>query len=588
MSRTRERKPLYARAALWVPIGILVVLIGIIVCGLLVAKQAFAVRDSLNKAIPLVSQVQDQVTSGDLDGARESAKKLEKHTAAAREDAGGFLWDIGENVPVLGNNLVAVRTTAEVADDLAAHVVTPLSGLSLDMLKPVDGAIDVTAITDVGDTVSSALKTVESSQKTLAGLDRNGVIDQVTSGLDQIEPKLADAAELLTGAKQATDVLPGVLGADGPRNYLMLFQNNAESRGTGGNPASLLLVNVTDGKISIADQASSRDFDNGGDELITDIDKETLKLYGDKIGRYMMDMTLTPDFPTTARIAQAWWATYSDTKIDGVMSMDPVALSYLLTATGPVTLPTGDELTAENAVPLLLNEVYFRYTDPDVQDAFFAAAASSIFDAVTGGDLDVKTLITQLTKVVDEGRLLYWSSDDAENTLLEGTRAAGALPDSNDDDTVAGVYINDTTGSKMDYYMDVAISATQKCEADAVTTATTVTLKNNVDPAKADDLPGYIQGPYYKHGRIATDVVLYAPVGATFSDITVNGKAVKPNYSGTHLGRNAVKISVTTDPGKKTEIAYTLNGEAESQAGPLEFWHTPMVRETPQEVARCD
>lgn len=40
-----------------------------------------------------------------------------------------------------------------------------------------------------------------------------------------------------------------MLGADGPKNYLLLFQNNAEVRSLGGNPASLMLLRVEDGRL---------------------------------------------------------------------------------------------------------------------------------------------------------------------------------------------------------------------------------------------------------------------------------------------------------------------------------------------------
>ncbi|MDV3208776.1 MAG: aconitate hydratase AcnA, partial [Rhodococcus ruber] len=49
---------------------------------------------------------------------------------------------------------------------------------------------------------------------------------------------------------------------------------------------------------------------------------------------------------------------------------DPVALSYLLRGTGPVALPDGTVLTARNAVPLLLNDIYGRLPDTTQQDAF--------------------------------------------------------------------------------------------------------------------------------------------------------------------------------------------------------------------------
>lgn len=49
------------------------------------------------------------------------------------------------------------------------------------------------------------------------------------------------------------------------------------------------------------------------------------------------------------------------TEIDGVISFDPVGLSYLLAGTGPVTLSTGDELRSDNVVSLPLSEVSSRY-----------------------------------------------------------------------------------------------------------------------------------------------------------------------------------------------------------------------------------
>mgnify|MGYP006151624567 CR=1 FL=1 len=39
----------------------------------------------------------------------------------------------------------------------------------------------------------------------------------------------------------------------------------------------------------------------------------------------------------------------------------------------------GRTLTAENAVPLLLSDVYAQLPDPEQQDVFFSAAARSVF-----------------------------------------------------------------------------------------------------------------------------------------------------------------------------------------------------------------
>ena len=73
-----------------------------------------------------------------------------------------------------------------------------------------------------------------------------------------------------------------------------------------------------------------------------------------------------------------------------VVSIDPIALSRLLQVTGPVTLPDGEQLTSENVVSKLLNEAYFRYPEGGAEsDAYFATAASAVFERIMSLDYDV-------------------------------------------------------------------------------------------------------------------------------------------------------------------------------------------------------
>lgn len=50
---------------------------------------------------------------------------------------------------------------------------------------------------------------------------------------------------------------------------------------------------------------------------------------------------MTPGFPSTAKTARATWLDVYGGKVDGVIFLDPVALSYLLEVSGPVTLTKG-------------------------------------------------------------------------------------------------------------------------------------------------------------------------------------------------------------------------------------------------------
>ena len=66
------------------------------------------------------------------------------------------------------------------------------------------------------------------------------------------------------------------------------------------------------------------------------MDAEQQQIYSTRLGKYMQDVNLTPDFPTAAATAQAMWERKTGQRVDGVISMDPVALGYVLDATGPV------------------------------------------------------------------------------------------------------------------------------------------------------------------------------------------------------------------------------------------------------------
>ena len=386
------RRPLFRSYRFWIPVGVVLVLLVVAGIAAVIGKQvydrAMSAKGSLEQAMPLASKAADQVVAGDSEGAKATAAQLAKLTADAREQTSGDLWKGLEWVPVAGPNLQAVRTAAAVTDDLVTDALTPATALSLDALKPKDGAIDLDGIATMQTVVAQTAGAVDKAANDLDAIDRDALIGQVdsaigklTGAIDEIQPMLKPAAEIL-------GVLPEALGADKPRHYLMIFQNNAESRGTGGNPAALVMIDVDKGKISIGQQAASGDFKNARPKPVTDLNPETQALYGDKVGRWISDATMTPDFTESAKIVRAWWAEEFSTPIDAVVSFDPVALSYLLQANGPATVPNDpvevdgyemrilDEpliLTAENAVPLLLNKVYWKY-EPSEQDAIFAAS----------------------------------------------------------------------------------------------------------------------------------------------------------------------------------------------------------------------
>lgn len=574
----RWRRPLP-----WVIVALIVLLLLVVAAGIWVGTRALLAKDALERAQDLVGDLQTAVVA-DPAGVPDLADRIVAETRTARDLTGDPVWRLGEGVPVLGVNLTVVRELAETVDDVATDAIAPVGDvigvLDPANLKPVDGRIDLAPLEAAVGPVAQADDAVEAARQRLLGLDTEGAIGQVREAHQQLVGLLDEAAPLTGAARTLTELAPSMLGSDGPRQYLLMFQNNAEARSLGGNPAALVLLNVDRGAISIAAEASSLDFPRDGEPPLA-LDPNVYSVYYSDFGRYVMDITTRPDFPTAAQLAKAYWERQFGGQVDGVISLDPVALGYLLRATGPVQLATGDELNADNAVPLLLSDVYARYSDPLVQDAFFASAASSVFGALTSGAFDPAAAIPELTRAVDERRLLLWSADPTEQAVIETTPMSGILPTANDDETAVGVFFMDQSSSKMDYYLATQVSASSdQCEVDAPTIDVDATLTSAITQEQADALPGYVASTWWGSEKFVTDVYLVGPVGSTFAGTDSEQTIVS---SGTDLGRPVVRVQVELRPGESRTVSARFTGQP-GDYGPLTLVGTPMVIPTVAEV----
>ena len=96
--------------------------------------------------------------------------------------------------------------------------------------------------------------------------------------------------------------------------------------------------------------------------------------------------------------------------------------------------------------------------------------------------------MSALGQAVEERRLLLWSSVGDEQSLFADSGLAGGLPKSDADTARFGVYLNDGTGSKLGYYLDVDASVKwDTCTADGKPADNRATLTLNLrNTAPAD------------------------------------------------------------------------------------------------------
>lgn len=572
-------------------IGALVLAVGALaVVSLLNARTAY---DELQAAIPKVNELEEQVLAGDVDAAAATAAELQERTGAARDALHGPHWTAWGKFPWLGPNVNAAQTITEVVDDLAtgalAHLIDAVQVVDPANLAPQDGRIDLAPIQEVADQVVGAHAAIGRADNRLAAVDTEPLVDQLTDVIDDLTVRLTDLEALTATAAKAVQLLPPMLGADGPRHYLLLVQNNAEPRATGGITGAVVLLRADDGDVEIVEQRAGSQVGPFATPVLQ-LDDAELGLYGTQLARYMQNVTFTPDFPRSAELAREMWRLETDREVDGVLSIDPVALQSMLGATGPITLATGQELNDENTAQLLLNQVYLDIAEPAEQDVFFQFAAGEIFAEVMDGGADSAASIEALVEVADEGRLMMWSSHLTEQELLSGTVLSGELQGHDGDSPVVGIYVNDRSGSKMGYYQRVhaEVVATQ-CEPDGSQLLdVTVTISSEA-PADAAELPPYLAGgTFVDPGVIASSVVVYAPTGGVVLDATaVDGESrFVPQV---HDGLTAVAYPTSLSPGESVTVAYQLS-TGSGLAGDVLARVTPGPRNETftSRVSQCD
>ncbi|MBX0302009.1 DUF4012 domain-containing protein [Cryobacterium sp. 1639] len=454
----------------------------------------------------------------------------------------------------------------DVAQDLEP-LIGVVGSVSVADFSPVDGAVNLQPIIDAQPKISSAATSLDLASARTAEIEHLNTVPVVRQANERLAVGLRDASAGMDVLNRAAQLLPAMLGATEPRNYLLLFQNPAEPRSSGGIPGAVAMVGTDNGSLALVKQASSVDFYKYPDPVLP-LPVDTRALYGDITGRYLQDVTLTPNFELSAQLAHEMWRLEFGVVADGVISIDPVTLSYVLEATGPITLASGDVLSAENAVQLLLVDVYARYTDPDELDNFFASAASAVFTAVAVGQADPAELIRAFAKAGDEDRVMIWSSHETDQAVLSDTTLAGGLPISTDEVENFGVFLNDATGSKMGTYLDVNVGlGAIVCRSDGRPNyKVQVTLTNTAPADAATTLPAYVTGGGWfgvTAGNIRTITSVYGVPGMENLGVLQDDAEISFHPT-TDSGYPVSAVTTELKPGESTVVTYNWLGAANS------------------------
>jgi hypothetical protein len=542
--------------------------------------------------------VQRLISGGDFDAAGREIDRLSGDTDRARAATDGILWDLGRHLPIVGADVAAVQTAssalAVVTRDNAPVALRLARAVDAGRLRPRHGRIDVAAIRRLTPAVERAARSIRAQHARLDAVDLDALTFPFDEVLRELAGQVGNAERAASATATAFDLLPGMLGADGPRSYLLLVQNNAEARSTGGIPGSVAVLHADHGRVRMGFQGSAADI-TAPVGPVPGLPPSVVRVYGDTVVSDLRDTTFDPDFPAVARVAAGMLAERRGMGVAGVLGVDPVALAHLLAATGPVTVEQQGHrvaLTQANVVRALLNTTYQVLPDPDAQNDFFEATARAIFDTVMSGRGRSSRAVAGLGAGVAEHRVLLWSRHPGEQRRITGTAVSGELPSAvNDRHPQVGWYLNDAVAGKAEYYLDhQATVDAVSCRRGVQRLDTSIALSSSM-PHQHSGLSDFITGTgaFAPRGTIAVNLRLYGPVGGRVAGLTVAGRPV-PITVDRHEGRQVAVVPLALAPGQRVVVRARLVSGPGQTAGPV-LSSTPGIRSQPNGVrttSACD
>jgi hypothetical protein len=480
------------------------------VCAALEAIALVRMRGDLQAGRRALEDARRSLLAGNVDAAASNFASAGIRFGSASHRGGGIVGDLGAAIPGVGNTLDIARALSEAGGDLSAAGMELTEGLDavpggIDGLAPAGGKLPLDAYATILPALEHAGQDTAAAAQVLARAPTSLTIAPALDALWDAQLATDQTSEALTAATGIVEGLPSFAGAARERRYMVVAQNPAELRGTGGIWGAYAILGFRDGRITISDTSPIQALADPDPADVAAPSADYARNY-DQFGGAASwhNINMTPDFPLAAQAALANYEVGQGERLDGVIAVDPYAFRSMLQVTGPVPLPmVGGSLNAANVVNFTTNRAYSLFPSANDRKIVLGTVAAAVLERFL--QLDGKGIprLRALGEAVHGGHLLVYSTDEGFQQGLESAGAAGLFTSPPGDD-LASVTINNASASKVDYYAvrhvayDVRLSADHDAFADL-----TARIRNT---APTSGRPRYVIGPFVE-GSAAGDQI---------------------------------------------------------------------------------
>lgn len=295
-----------------------------------------------------------QLKSQDLIAAQKQLQTVKADLSATRDDLYKFKW---LNLVPFANKYYqdgqhAFNAADEIiaAGDITIEAVAPYADLIgfKGLSSGGDGAktaqdritIIINTLDKIGPQLTSVGERLEKASSEISSIDPKRYPEEaagikVRSQLETGKNLLRQVSGLITDARPLLESAPYILGANSPRKYLVLFQNDAELRPTGGFLTGYAVISISKGKISTVLSDDIYKLDEKFPKRIP-APAAILKYHPKVPYWYLRDQNLSPDFKVSMDTFMPNYKLTKEPAVDGVIAVDTQLLVDLLGVTGEI------------------------------------------------------------------------------------------------------------------------------------------------------------------------------------------------------------------------------------------------------------
>ena len=489
-----------------------------------------------------LSAAQSRLSSGKIGNALELslAARASAESASAEVAAPGPLLEVAALIPQiedamgeLDHVVAAMEMSADSAVGALSVIEDALGGglITRDPDDPDGGSIiDLDRLESAAATVTDVRATTQDVIVELEKIELGNLPGRVRPRVRRAIVQARDAAERIEIAERGFTLLPSILGANGPRNYLLGFQNPSEQRGTGGAILQFKVLKLDDGRLELDDVQGG---ETAGTVYNIDQDRRTydIRLPADAwMVRQLEDAqrfgnsNFSPDWPLSAQLMIEYAYTSARMNDDlevpifhGFIVVDPLAVEKMMPGVGSFTTKkSGDTITAKNVVDFVLYEAYGKYPPKGPRRRVLGQIVQGFFTKALRSPR-LEDFARGMGEALSEKNVQIWMKDRAAQRFIRQMGWTGEIKPAKDSDFVYVVEQN-VGGNKLDYFDTHVNSIDVKIEGSDAVVSTEMRVRNGVFGPQ----PNWIMGDAGPLHRPMMN--LYAPGNAQLRSWEVEGE----------------------------------------------------------------